>query len=292
MRTAKPVSIESLLAHEPFVRAVVRGLLHDEQRVHDVVQETWLRALRRAPTKAAELKPWLAKVARNLVRDSMRSSTSRAARERSVAKGECVESVADSFDRLQRQREVIERVLDLKEPYKSVVLLRYYQDLSPAQIGQRLGASASTVRSQLSRAHGLLRRELDERADGGRMGWAALAGPGLIGASKPVPSSVFMLSDRLAMAKVAGMGALVVAAATIAFVFDGQDDAGDDVPALAALGRVEARAVGDLRLIELPPSSGARVERQALDFGSAKVMTGDLARHRTLTGFWHLGARG
>jgi DNA-directed RNA polymerase specialized sigma24 family protein len=43
------LSPDLLLQHEPFVRALVRALVPDEARAQDVVQETWLTALRRPP---------------------------------------------------------------------------------------------------------------------------------------------------------------------------------------------------------------------------------------------------
>ena len=67
-------SAHSLLEHEPFVQAVVRGLMSDEARVQDVVQETWLVALRRPPRADVPMRSWLARVAGNLARASHRNA--------------------------------------------------------------------------------------------------------------------------------------------------------------------------------------------------------------------------
>ncbi|MFT5049966.1 MAG: DNA-directed RNA polymerase specialized sigma24 family protein [Chlamydiales bacterium] len=40
---------EALLRHSEFVLCVARGLLVDEGRVQDVVQDTWVAALERPP---------------------------------------------------------------------------------------------------------------------------------------------------------------------------------------------------------------------------------------------------
>jgi hypothetical protein len=80
------------------------------------------------------------------------------------------------MEMLQR---VVAAMLELDEPYRSVVLLRYEQDLDVRAIARRLGRSEATGRSQLARAHGLLRARLD-REFGERERWAALAAPLLV----------------------------------------------------------------------------------------------------------------
>ncbi len=171
----RPLSAESLLAHEPFVRAVVRGLVRDEAELQDVLQETWLRGLAGAPAEHGALRGWLARVARNLALDQRRGRARRSRRERSVARGEAVPGVDSAYARLSTQREVVDAVLALEEPYRGVVLLRYFEGLEPTAIAAQLTRSPGTVRSQLARAHELLRERLDRKC--GREAWAGLAFP-------------------------------------------------------------------------------------------------------------------
>jgi len=171
------LSPDSLLAHEPFVRAVVRDILKDEHRAQDVLQETWIRALHNGPRQSGSLKGWLASVARRLALDQHRGDSRRERRERETARGEALESVDALHARLEAQREVVDAVLALEEPYKSVVLLAYYEQLAPQAIGERLGRSSATVRSQLSRAHEILRRKLDAHHGGDRSAWAGVLLP-------------------------------------------------------------------------------------------------------------------
>ena len=56
---------ESLLEHESFIQALVRGILSNEEEVEDVVQETWIKALKAPPRFGVPLKAWLARVATN-----------------------------------------------------------------------------------------------------------------------------------------------------------------------------------------------------------------------------------
>ncbi|MCP3915546.1 MAG: RNA polymerase sigma factor [bacterium] len=168
---------ETLAQHEPFLRAVVRGLLRDENQLQDAVQETWLRALGRRPRSETTTRGWLRTVATNVVRDARRGAARRGVRERAAARAEAIESTAETVERLATQREVVGAVLALREPYRTVVLLRFYHDLAPAQIAERVDRSAATVRSQLARAQAILRDELDRRVEGGRKTWMLLATP-------------------------------------------------------------------------------------------------------------------
>src|SRR5262245_26576824 len=178
------LSAEALLEHEDFVQCVAHGLLCDEHAAEDVAQDTWVAALGRFPGASAALRGWLGTVARNRARDARRRSTRRDLRERGAARPEAVPSVDTAFERLSVQRDVVSAILELDEPYRSVVILRYYHDLEPMEIARRLSANPSTVRTQLVRAHEQLRQKLDARH--GRETWAALllGGAGSTGAVK------------------------------------------------------------------------------------------------------------
>jgi hypothetical protein len=110
-----------------------------------------------------------------------------------VAPGADRESPAESAARVEALQHVGAAILALAEPYRSVVLLRHEQELDVPTIARRLDRSEATVRSQLSRAHELLRRRLD-REFGGRERWAALAAP-LAGATAAwlVPGAAALL---------------------------------------------------------------------------------------------------
>jgi RNA polymerase sigma factor (sigma-70 family) len=164
-----------LIRHEGFVQSTLRGLLSEEE-ARDVLQETWLRVLQRPPAGLREPGVWLARVARNVARSRGRSERRRALREQRAEARAGEDSPAESMARLEGAQRVVSAILALDEPYRGVVLLRYEQDLDTAEIAERLGRSEATVRSQLSRAHALLRTALD-REFGGRRRWAVLAAP-------------------------------------------------------------------------------------------------------------------
>jgi len=67
-------------------------------------------------------------------------------------------------------QQVVELTLTLREPYRSVVLIRYMEDLQPREIAQRLGMPVNTVLSNLQRGLKKLREAL-EREHGAEQAW-------------------------------------------------------------------------------------------------------------------------
>jgi RNA polymerase sigma-70 factor (ECF subfamily) len=163
-----PFHPEVLLSHRAFVGALARSLVRDEATAEDVVQETWLTSLTRPPHSADSLRMWLARVTRSKALDALRGEDRRTQRERSVARAESDESSEHLRERVALEHRVVAAVLALREPYRGTVLLRYYEGLTPAEIANRRGAPAGTVRAQLARALQLLRQELEGEFGGDR----------------------------------------------------------------------------------------------------------------------------
>lgn len=205
---------ETLLAQQDFIRTLVRSLLRGADGEDDVVQRTWLQAWRRPPRDAGRSRQWLASVARNLARDHLRSSRRRGSRERLAARPEAVPSTADVVQREAERQRVVEALLGLAEPYRSTVLLRYWEDLSPAAIAARLDVPGATVRARLQRGLAMLRQKLDHDY-GDRRAWlvaltpfATLARPTvalpIAGAlAMSVPSKITLTVCGLALATLA-----------------------------------------------------------------------------------------
>lgn len=208
-----------LLAHARFARGLARALLGDEHLAEDAVQETWLAALRRPPRALSAA--WIAEVARNAARKIRRGESRRAARERASA----VPEAAEGQWRPERQaalREVVDAVLALEEPYRSTVLLRFYEGVPPREIAARQAVSVSTVNSRLQRALARLRERLDAK-DGGRGAWAVALAP-LAGAPRgtaapaPGPGSGTATSYATAGGIAMGATAKVLAASAVVLV--------------------------------------------------------------------------
>lgn len=174
---ATRLSTEQLLEHANFIRNVVRGMVTDESQVEDVVQQTLITAIEAPPSGPGATRGWLKTVAQNWARKLYRGETRRKRRE--LDAGVKVEENLPASDQLERRRllkSITEAVLCLEEPYQSAILLRYYEDLGPSEIAERLGLPYATVRTRLKRATRKLRARLDADYDGDRTAWIAAAG--------------------------------------------------------------------------------------------------------------------
>jgi RNA polymerase sigma-70 factor (ECF subfamily) len=170
--SAFPIPARALIEHQDFVRALAWSLVRDENTADDVAQETWLAYLKRPPTSHGSLRGWFSTVARNHVRNTARESTRRAAREQTTARSEVDDSEVELRDRIALQQKVVAAVIGLKDPYRSVILLAYYEGLSANAIAERRDVPAGTVRAQLSRALHMLRETLDREHGGARDTWS------------------------------------------------------------------------------------------------------------------------
>ncbi|MBI3820471.1 MAG: sigma-70 family RNA polymerase sigma factor [Planctomycetes bacterium] len=204
---------QSLLAHDEFVRSVARALLGNPDAADDAAQDTWLSILKlsilnKNPDQPLSIRAWLATFVRNAARDRIRSESARRRRERASARAELLPSMDAVWRREADRRAVVEAVGALAEPYRTVVLLRYFEDLTPAEIAERLGVPLETVRTRLKRAILQIREKLD--GDHGHGSWIAMLLP-LAGRSAKSSHGFIQIAAVAA-------GALVVAAKTkIAF---------------------------------------------------------------------------
>lgn len=169
-------SVENLLSDTHWVRSLALSLVRDPHRADDLVQRTWVRVLERPPQGVRSASSWLGTVMRNLVRDDHRSETRRKSREARCAARDPAPSTADLVIRADAQQRLTRAVIELDEPYRTVVLLRFFDDLSPREIGERTGVPSATARTRLHRGLARLRDELESSDPRGwRLALAPLA---------------------------------------------------------------------------------------------------------------------
>ena len=175
----QPPTFQDLVDHAGWIRALARSLVTDPSLVEDVMQDAWVAALERPPVRNENLRGWLATVVRNTVRMRGRSAGRRVAHEsQAVEERETtVPSSAELAERIETQKRLASLVLQLDEPYRKTVLLRYYEGMSSQEIARCTGAKAGTIRWRLS--HGLreLRGKLDDDFGGERAAWMGLLLP-------------------------------------------------------------------------------------------------------------------
>src|SRR5687768_15802557 len=130
---------EALLDEREWLRRLARRLVTNSDEAEDLVQETWLASWLHPPRSDSPRRPWLARVARNLSLNHHREATRRSNREQQAARPEVIESAADVCERFDIHRSVVEVVTTLPEPYRTTILLRYWDDLPPRAIAVQLG---------------------------------------------------------------------------------------------------------------------------------------------------------
>lgn len=179
-------TLDDILHQGAWLRSLARRLVTDVAERDDVVQQVWIEALQKGRAARA-LRPWLFGVARNIARTELRRDTHRRAREHASAPTATPPRPDELVERVELEREVAAALLELAEPYRSTLLLRYYEDLSPSEIARRLDIRAGTVRWRLKQGLELLRANLDRRFNGDRRRWAIALVPSAATARLALP---------------------------------------------------------------------------------------------------------
>jgi RNA polymerase sigma-70 factor (ECF subfamily) len=138
--------------------------LHD--LADEIVQETWLVAVRRIRSFAPEngsFAGWLRGIAANVIRNQLRRRVTHNCRAPiSVA----VQASADKTLQLNEEAERIAHALAaLPEHYEAVLRAKYLDGQSVAEIAAERGESAKAVESLLTRARQAFRESYGENAD-------------------------------------------------------------------------------------------------------------------------------
>jgi RNA polymerase sigma factor (sigma-70 family) len=151
-------SPEQLLAHTEWLARLARAFVGDAAAL-DVVQDTYEIALSKPPRREGPLRPWLGGVARNIAWMARRSRVRRERRELhdAAAPAEAIPTPEELVARVEMHQRVARIVLELPEPLRGTLLLRYFEDMSAADIARAQGIPAATVRSRLKDALDQLR---------------------------------------------------------------------------------------------------------------------------------------
>ena len=139
--------------NEKAMYSVSFSILSNESDAADAISEALYRAYKNLDTLKNEyaFKPWILRIVRNCAVELVRSNKNLL----SIDDVEVEESSGENdIVTALTLRKAVEQ---LKQPYKEVVVLYYYEDLSIAQISKITGASVVTAKQQLSRARKMLR---------------------------------------------------------------------------------------------------------------------------------------
>jgi RNA polymerase sigma-70 factor (ECF subfamily) len=152
--------------------AFALSLCRDRATAEDLVQETYVRALRalRKPEPHESLRPWLFTILHNVWRNQRRRPAP-VSLEEFAAAGSLPDGGPDpgeSLDREAAAERVREAIAALPEAFREVVMLRFAEGFSYQEIAAVLSCPAGTVMSRLARARALIRRALAPSSGEGR----------------------------------------------------------------------------------------------------------------------------
>ncbi len=131
-------------------------LLKDAHLAQDVVQETFIRAWRKGRLLKETEKAWLTRVAVNLCRDEYRSRWFRHVDRRITPEDLSIPADAPTED-----SSLLDRVCLLPRKEREVIVMHYWNDMSPEDIASALNIDRATVFRRLQRGRKRLKIELE-----------------------------------------------------------------------------------------------------------------------------------
>jgi RNA polymerase sigma factor (sigma-70 family) len=158
-------------AYEELVRRY-QGIAHrtaylitrQAAEAEDAAQQAFVKAYRALDRFDPDrpFRPWLLRIVGNEARNLRRSAGRRASMELALAlQPEVLEASPEQEAVARERRESLHRALEgLSETDRRVIALRYFLDLSEAEMAEVLDVAPGTVKSRLSRALGRLRGSL------------------------------------------------------------------------------------------------------------------------------------
>ena len=131
-------------------------LLKDAHLAQDVAQETFIRAWKQGNLRQETEKAWLTRVAVNLCRDEQRSRWFRHVDRRITP-----EELPIPADAPAEDSGLLDRVSLLPMKEREVIVMHYWNDMSPEDIAKLLNIDRATVFRRLARGRKRLKLELE-----------------------------------------------------------------------------------------------------------------------------------
>jgi len=194
-----------LLQNDRYVRNLARSLVRDEATAEDLAQDTMLSALRADLGAVHNLRGWLRATLQNCLAMHRRGRARAANHEARRSAGDPTPATDDVVHRIHEQQSLLAAVEQLDEPFRTPIVLRFFESMPPRAIARRLGVPVETVRSRVQRGLAKLRERLD-REHGSRAAWCAPLSAWCLPSSTPallamaVPTHSKVLSAMVAVA--------------------------------------------------------------------------------------------
>ncbi len=144
-------ALETLIdRYAAILHAYLLRLSGNRDDAEELLQETWVRIARSAKRfdTARRFRSWIYGIASNLARDLFRRRMTKDRALREIAVNPPAATGADPAER----GELRERMAELPENMRAVLLLRYYEGMSEAEMAEILDIPRGTVKSRLHAA--------------------------------------------------------------------------------------------------------------------------------------------
>lgn len=150
-------------------------MLYNKQEAEDVVQDTFLRVYKNLTKYDHHMKfsTWIYRIATNLCIDRLRKRKPNYSLDAESSEREGLDgySMIPSDHRtpeseliLTETQKIIHQAIEsLPVKYKSVMILRYLQDLSLQEIGEILDMPITTIKTRVHRGREFLRKKLEQK---------------------------------------------------------------------------------------------------------------------------------
>ena len=161
--TDKNEFCENIRLYEKSMYSLAFSIVKNNADAAEVISESILRAYKNIQTlkKADSFKPWILRIIHNTAVEMMRKNS------KIIPMEETPDIPDDSPENdITIRLSVREAVNSLKQPYRTVVVLFYYENLSVSKIAQITNTNVVTVKKQLSRARKMLLEILKEDFNG------------------------------------------------------------------------------------------------------------------------------
>jgi RNA polymerase sigma-70 factor (ECF subfamily) len=150
-------------SHALALRGYVVRFTADPVSADDIVQETFIRAWRHLPELTADkrpVRPWLFRVARNLLIDADRAARSRPV----TVPGDPAEDCGPDagLDQVLDRQTLAGALQELSPAHRTVLVETFYRGRPLTALAQQLGIPPGTVRSRLHYALHALRQQLED----------------------------------------------------------------------------------------------------------------------------------
>jgi len=255
-RTMKTLALPAAVLEDlQWLQRLAAFMARDADEADDLVQDTLVKAWQDPPADASRsLRPWLGTVLRNRLRMRRRGELRREAREQQApAVGSEPQGPDREHERLEVLRVLLAELQGLPAEDRKLIVRRFFEGESAADIGRALDIPSATIRSRIHRSLERLRGSLDQQF-GDRKTWCAAvvamppAGGTASHASRAGSSSTMSITMKALLVATLGGTTGIVGWAVM----------GADADAPAAV-------VGEAPTADAAPAKAAEAEPAAVD---------------------------